>query len=85
MSDVRHVGFVMPPGGSIGSDFHVLQDHTYCCQLGFDVCDKTGEPAPEMIDQCWAFHVKRHRVRSEDARRLGVPFYMGEFGACGNS
>ena len=31
MMDVRSVGFEKPPGGSIGSDFHVLQDHTNCC------------------------------------------------------
>ena len=29
--------------------------------------------------------MKKHRVRDEDAKRLGVPFYIGEFGACGNS
>jgi len=25
------LGFKNPPGGKIGSDKHVLNDHTYCC------------------------------------------------------
>ena len=28
---VFHVGFEKPPGGDIGSNRHVLNDHTYCC------------------------------------------------------
>ena len=28
---VRPVGFEKPPGGEIGSNKHVLNDHTYCC------------------------------------------------------
>lgn len=35
---VNHLGFTVPPGGEIGSDKHVLNDHTYCCQMGGDVC-----------------------------------------------
>ena len=27
------LGFKNPPGGKIGSDKHVLNDHTYCCAL----------------------------------------------------
>jgi hypothetical protein len=41
---VMHLGFEKPPGGEIGSPNHVLNDHTYCCQLGLDICKATGEP-----------------------------------------
>ena len=41
---VFEVGYQTPPGGDIGSDRHVLNDHTYCCQLTADMCSATGEP-----------------------------------------
>lgn len=28
---VTPVGFEVPPGGEIGSETHILNDHTYCC------------------------------------------------------
>ena len=28
---VHKLGFDTPPGGKIGSEKHVLNDHTYCC------------------------------------------------------
>jgi hypothetical protein len=37
------VGFEVPPGGQIGSPNHILNDHTYCCQLSPSMC-ATGEP-----------------------------------------
>jgi len=40
---VYDVGFTTPPGGEIGSPNHVLNDHTYCCQMSASEC-KTGEP-----------------------------------------
>lgn len=43
------VGFEVPPGGKIGSRNHVLNDHTYCCQLNKDVC-ATGEPDLNLAD-----------------------------------
>ena len=46
---VLHVGFETPPGGEIGSDVHVLNDHTYCCQAGAHSCPD-GEPR---IDGRW--------------------------------
>lgn len=36
-------GFTEPPGAEIGSQNHVLNDHTYCCQLNSEVC-ASGEP-----------------------------------------
>lgn len=40
---VFDLGFTNPPGGEIGSKHHVLNDHSYCCQI-LGTCDKTGEP-----------------------------------------
>lgn len=37
------MGFKTPPGGKIGSNKHIVNDHTYCCQLGGDTC-VDGEP-----------------------------------------
>merc|ERR1712032_839258 len=73
------VGFKQPPGGELGSDKHVLNDHTYCCELMGTVC-ATGEPDISLGDECFAFHKKRLSVRDGDAKRLGVPLMITEFG-----
>ena len=75
------VGFETPPGGKIGSDKHILNDHTYCCQLNSTVC-ASGEPDPKMADECLDWHRLRISVRDKDAKRLGVPLMISEFGAC---
>jgi hypothetical protein len=75
------VGFDEPPGGEIGSRNHVLNDHSYCCSLSGGVC-ADGEPEVAMADTCKAFHNKRLNQRSKDAKRLGVPLFISEFGAC---
>ena len=81
---VWNLGFTTPPGGEIGSSVHVLNDHTYCCQLDPAVC-ATGEPNPAYKDKCEEWHAKRLAVRDQDAQRLGVPLFISEFGACLNS
>jgi hypothetical protein len=43
--NVFAAGFDKPPGGEINSPNHVLNDHSYCCQLGGGICD-SGEPDP---------------------------------------
>tara|TARA_B110000285_G_scaffold204191_1_gene240940 strand:- start:731 stop:1009 length:279 start_codon:yes stop_codon:yes gene_type:complete len=53
---VWHLGFEKPPGGEIGSANHVLNDHTYCCQLGPSVCAATGEPSAADADKCLDLH-----------------------------
>ena len=78
---VFHVGFDVPPGGEIGSDKHVLNDHTYCCQLSADEC-LTGEPQVAHAAQCRQWHEKRIGTRVKDAKRLEVPLVITEFGAC---
>lgn len=40
---VFHLGFTEPPGGTGNKTAHILNDHTYCCQLSPDMCS-TGEP-----------------------------------------
>ena len=77
------VGFEVPPGGDIGSNRHVLNDHTYCCQLSASECvDGNGEPQVAHADKCLAWHEKRIGQRAKDAERLGVPLVITEFGAC---
>lgn len=81
---VVNVGFTAPPGASIGSDKHVLNDHSYCCQLSPEIC-ATGEPDLARAPECREWHEKRVATRSDDARALGVPLFISEFGACLNS
>ena len=75
------VGFQTPPGGEIGSPNHVLNDHTYCCQLNPKMC-LTGEPLVEYAKDCYKWHENRIGQRADDAKRLGVPLHVTEFGAC---
>lgn len=50
-SHVYTLGFTEPPGGKNGSNLHVLNDHTYCCQYNNTVC-ATGEPPVDAADLC---------------------------------
>lgn len=76
---VRAAGFSKPPGGEIGSAQHSFNAHTYCCQ---HVGCPTGEPGNDTADACDAFHRLRVGQRMDDAKRLGLPLFMSEFGAC---
>jgi hypothetical protein len=82
---VWDLGFETPPGGQIGSANHVLNDHTYCCQLGASVCAATGEPSAADKDRCLDLHQRRIGTRNSDAKKLGIPLIMSEFGACMDS
>lgn len=46
------------------------------------MCRETGEPRPEDKERCAAWHDKRIGTRTEDAKKLGIPLFMSEFGAC---
>jgi len=81
---VFDLGFTKPPGGEIGSKHHVLNDHTYCCQI-LGTCDATGEPQESSAQVCKAWHEKRIGQRDIDAARLGIPLAISEFGACMDS
>jgi endoglycosylceramidase len=78
---VRSLGFITPPGGEIGSDKHVLNDHSYCCQMDGKIC-ATGQPPVEKSAKCLDWHQRRIGQRVEDASNLGVPLIISEFGAC---
>ena len=75
------VGFKTPPGAAIGSANHVLNDHSYCCSLGDEICP-TGEPDVTKADMCLEWHKKRIGTRIQDSVRLGIPYHLTEFGAC---
>mmetsp|Transcript_4713 Transcript_4713/g.8048 ORF Transcript_4713/g.8048 Transcript_4713/m.8048 type:complete len:413 (+) Transcript_4713:394-1632(+) len=81
---VRPAGFLTPPGGEVGSLNHVLNDHSYCCQLGPDICS-TGEPAADKAVECENWHRDRIMTRAEDAKKLQIPLMITEFGACYDS
>jgi hypothetical protein len=82
---VFNLGFTKPPGGEYNSPYHVLNDHTYCCQLDSSICDTTGEPVDSDKERCLAWHKKRVGTRVKDAEKLGVPLILSEFGSCLNS
>jgi len=79
---IFNAGFETPPGANVGSTSHVLNDHTYCCQLSPGICAGKGEAGPELADKCLNFHTKKISTRALDAKRLGIPLHYGEFGAC---
>lgn len=81
LGKVNKTGFISPPGGQNNSAHHVLNDHTYCCQLGGDIC-VTGEPGVNKTAECLAFHKLRVNTRANDSKALGIPFIISEFGAC---
>jgi endoglycosylceramidase len=49
--------------------------------MGGGVCD-IGEPNPKYAGACKKWHEKRFWYRTQDAERLGLPFFLSEFGAC---
>jgi len=78
---VSPVGFKTPPGGDHGSANHVLNDHTYCCAMNPGAC-ADEEPLPEHADSCMKFHRAKLGTRTSDAKKLGIPLFISEFGAC---
>ena len=75
------VGYHHPPGGDIGSTHHVLNDHTYCCAVVPSACEDE-EPLASKADICLAWHENKLGTRAADAKRLGIPLFISEFGAC---
>ena len=80
---VYPVGFPDSPGGASDTK-QSLNDHTYCCQMGPNVC-ANFEPPLDKTDECRAFHFKKVGQRGLDAARYGVPLIYSEFGACFDS
>jgi hypothetical protein len=81
---VLPLGFTELPGGNENKATHVLNDHTYCCQVSADMCS-TGEPPANRALECLDFHQRRLEQRNIDAEGYGVPLIISEFGACLNS
>jgi hypothetical protein len=85
----RDSTWTKPPGGEIGSKFHVLNHHSYCCQLNSKICAKNGDPKPDPLGinmkHCRNWHEGGFNKKQEAADYLGVPMFMSEFGACSNS
>lgn len=48
------VGFDTPPGADINSPYHVLNDHTYCCDSGAGLCPE-NEPYAWEAERCREF------------------------------
>ena len=67
---VHNVGFRKPPGGKKGSTKHVLNDHSYCHRSDMDVV------------KCKKWHEEFISTRTKNAEKLGIPFFLTEFGAC---
>jgi endoglycosylceramidase len=78
------VGFTETPGGSEYNDRQILNDHSYCCQAGLDIC-KYGEPTENYTDICREFNFARVVTRSIDAQNLNTGLIISEFGACFNT
>jgi endoglycosylceramidase len=77
--DVFPVGFTQLPFKSL------LNDHTYCCEVGPDMC-LNGEPSLQNASTvCRDFHKRKVNIRALDAERLGVGLVFTEFGACSGS
>lgn len=54
---IPHVGFETNPGAGLSSPNHVLNDHTYCCQMSMSECTD-GEPKVSDAAKCDAWHSK---------------------------
>lgn len=46
------------------------------------MCAETGEPLLKYAKECLDWHKHRIYQRDEDAKKLGIPFVLSEFGAC---
>ena len=79
---INPTGFQTRPGAREGNQ--VFNEHTYCCQMGAEVC-ATGEPPLSYKSKCQSFHDRRLTQRKADAERLQVPLFISEFGACFDS
>lgn len=63
----------------------VFNVHNYCCQAGPSVCDG-GEPTLKDADGlCPKFHEEKVKKNQIQARAMGVPLIVTEFGACSDS
>ena len=63
----------------------VYNIHSYCCLAGISVCDE-GEPSLiHSRSTCVNYHRKKIKKNVKDAKKLNVPLFLSEFGACSDS
>ena len=73
------------PAGDKYLDRQVLNLHSYCCQAQADAC-ANGEPTMQLAKtMCKTFHKNKLESNSINAKKLGVPLIITEFGACSDS
>jgi aryl-phospho-beta-D-glucosidase BglC (GH1 family) len=73
---VFHTGFTALPAGSDKTQLHIFNDHSYSpCALS----DKSDAALEEI---CKDYHLYRILTRDQDAKKLGIPLIISEFGAC---
>lgn len=78
-------GLTETPAGKDYLDKQVLNLHSYCCQARADAC-AYGEPSlADAKDLCTKFHKSKMKSNVKNAKSLGVPYIVTEFGACSNS
>jgi endoglycosylceramidase len=77
--------FTETPAGTNYLNKQVLNLHSYCCQARADACEK-GEPSLQDAQTlCKKFHRTKLKSNTLNAKTLGVPLIITEFGACSNS
>ena len=77
--------YVFPVGFTKTPYHRFLNDHSYCCEVGPEICEN-GEPSLENATTvCRQFHKDKVEVRSLDAERLEIGLFFTEFGACSGS
>ena len=59
--------------------------HSYCCAADQNVC-KDGEPTlKDASGNCAEFHDRKLKKNKEQAKNIGIPVIVTEFGACSSS
>ena len=63
----------------------VYNFHTYCCLSGTDTCAHGEASYDKSIKVCPTFHQKQFKKEIKTAKKLNVPMFLSEFGACSDS
>ena len=58
--------------------------HSYCCAADQNIC-KDGEPKLSDAKKCSEFHDRKLKKNKQQAKDIGVPVIITEFGACSAS
>lgn len=79
--------FKNPPLGKNNLDKHLLNFHSYCCLANLEICNTPEREVTleNALTTCKVFHEKRLKKSALNARELGIPALVSEFGACSDS